>query len=124
MKHREGTGSLKCRMCDASFQMPIHHLHEPIDVFSEWLDECEAAEKKNSGGGGGSFGVSGRGVGGMSGGNNNINFDSDDDDDDDDLGEASGLGKQQDTSTANNQTLQNQYSLNSLGVEDSDDDSD
>ena len=124
MKHREGTGSLKCRMCDASFQMPIHHLHEPIDVFSEWLDECEAAEKKNSGGGGGgSFGVSGRGVGGMSGGNNNINFDSDDDDDDD-LGEASGLGKQQDTSTANNQTLQNQYSLNSLGVEDSDDDSD
>ena len=23
--------------------MPIHHLHEPIDVFSEWLDDCEAA---------------------------------------------------------------------------------
>jgi transcription elongation factor Elf1 len=35
--------------------MPIHHLHEPIDVFSEWLDACEAAEKGNivtsSGGG-------------------------------------------------------------------------
>ena len=29
--------------------MPIHHLHEPIDVFSEWLDACEAAEKGNSG---------------------------------------------------------------------------
>jgi transcription elongation factor Elf1 len=25
--------------------MPIHHLHEPIDVFSEWLDDCEAAER-------------------------------------------------------------------------------
>ncbi len=23
--------------------MPIHHLHEPVDVFSEWLDDCEAA---------------------------------------------------------------------------------
>lgn len=49
MKLREGTGSLECRICDASFQMPIHHLHEPIDVFSEWLDACEAAEKGNSG---------------------------------------------------------------------------
>jgi transcription elongation factor Elf1 len=45
MKLREGTGSLNCRICAASFQMPIHHLHEPIDVFSEWLDACEAAEK-------------------------------------------------------------------------------
>jgi len=51
MKLREGTGSLNCRICDASFQMPIHHLHEPIDVFSEWLDACEAAEKGNSGAG-------------------------------------------------------------------------
>jgi transcription elongation factor Elf1 len=25
--------------------MPIHHLHEPVDVFSEWLDDCEAAER-------------------------------------------------------------------------------
>mmetsp|Transcript_9915 Transcript_9915/g.18642 ORF Transcript_9915/g.18642 Transcript_9915/m.18642 type:complete len:132 (+) Transcript_9915:117-512(+) len=48
MKLREGTGSLNCRICDASFQMPIHHLHEPIDVFSEWLDACEAAEKGNT----------------------------------------------------------------------------
>ena len=52
MKLKEGTGSLNCRICDASFQMPIHHLHEPIDVFSEWLDACEAAEKGTSGGGG------------------------------------------------------------------------
>lgn len=49
MKLREGTGSLTCRICDASFQMPIHHLHEPVDVFSEWLDACEAAEKGTSG---------------------------------------------------------------------------
>jgi transcription elongation factor Elf1 len=43
MDFRAGIGSLACRLCAASYQMPIHHLHEPIDVFSEWLDDCEAA---------------------------------------------------------------------------------
>mmetsp|Transcript_18115 Transcript_18115/g.28422 ORF Transcript_18115/g.28422 Transcript_18115/m.28422 type:complete len:169 (-) Transcript_18115:62-568(-) len=45
MDLKNGTGSLSCRMCSASYSMPIHHLHEPIDVFSEWLDDCEAAER-------------------------------------------------------------------------------
>ena len=44
MNLREGIGSLECRLCGASYQMPIHHLHEPIDVFSEWLDDCETAQ--------------------------------------------------------------------------------
>jgi transcription elongation factor Elf1 len=43
MDFRAGVGSLNCRLCAAAYQMPIHHLHEPIDVFSEWLDDCEAA---------------------------------------------------------------------------------
>ena len=43
MDNKAGVGSLLCRLCSASYQMPIHHLHEPIDVFSEWLDDCEAA---------------------------------------------------------------------------------
>eukprot|EP00816_Leptocylindrus_hargravesii_P003567 CAMPEP_0196812724 /NCGR_PEP_ID=MMETSP1362-20130617/29887_1 /TAXON_ID=163516 /ORGANISM="Leptocylindrus danicus, Strain CCMP1856" /LENGTH=150 /DNA_ID=CAMNT_0042188551 /DNA_START=90 /DNA_END=542 /DNA_ORIENTATION=+ len=47
MDTKGGIGSLACRLCGASYQMPIHHLHEPIDVFSEWLDDCEAAEKAN-----------------------------------------------------------------------------
>ena len=51
MDQKRGTGSLACRLCGASFQMPIHHLHEPIDVFSEWLDECEAVARQSSGGG-------------------------------------------------------------------------
>ena len=37
-------GSLRCRLCAAAYSMPINHLHEPIDVFSEWLDDCEAAQ--------------------------------------------------------------------------------
>ena len=44
MNLRDGIGSLECRLCGASYQMPIHHLHEPIDVFSEWLDDCETAQ--------------------------------------------------------------------------------
>jgi transcription elongation factor Elf1 len=43
MDFRVGIGSLACRLCGASYQMPIHHLTEPVDVFSEWLDDCEAA---------------------------------------------------------------------------------
>ncbi|CAB9510216.1 Transcription elongation factor 1 homolog [Seminavis robusta] len=43
MDFKASVGSLTCRLCAASYQMPIHHLHEPIDVFSEWLDDCEAA---------------------------------------------------------------------------------
>lgn len=44
---KAGIGSLSCRMCGASYQMPIHHLHEPVDVFSEWLDDCEAAHNRS-----------------------------------------------------------------------------
>ena len=42
-------GSLRCRLCSAAYSMPINHLHEPIDVFSEWLDDCEAAQNPRDG---------------------------------------------------------------------------
>jgi transcription elongation factor Elf1 len=45
MDHKKGLGKLDCRVCAAQYQMPIHHLTEPIDVFSEWLDDCEAAQR-------------------------------------------------------------------------------
>ena len=51
MDNKAGVGSLNCRLCAASYQMPIHHLHEPNDVFSEWLDDCEAAANGGRGGG-------------------------------------------------------------------------
>ena len=35
----KGIGSLKCRVCGASFQMRINYLTEPVDVFCD----CEAA---------------------------------------------------------------------------------
>ena len=34
-------GDLKCRICGESFQTTIHSLTDPIDIFSEWLDETQ-----------------------------------------------------------------------------------
>lgn len=115
MEHKKGTGTLTCRICDASFQMPIHHLHEPIDVFSEWLDACEAAERGDGGrendvDDGGNEGVTSYATG---------NF-SDDDDDDDDLGRASGLGNKD--KKRSGQEAKHDYGT--MGLDDSDDDSD
>ena len=117
MKLREGTGSLNCRMCGASFQMPIHHLHEPIDVFSEWLDECEAAEKRKNGlDVDGSGGLDGTAVGGN--GRRDYDYDSDEGDE---LPDSSGLAGQAKNNNAS--AKPQQHSLATLGVGDSDDDS-
>ncbi|RLN91816.1 hypothetical protein BBJ28_00005523 [Nothophytophthora sp. Chile5] len=44
-------GHLSCRVCTESFQTPIHctspplsrsNLSAPIDVYTDWIDECEA----------------------------------------------------------------------------------
>eukprot|EP00936_MAST-01D_sp_MAST-1D-sp1_P002838 g2838.t1 len=45
----KGIGSLKCRVCGASFQMRINYLTEPVDVFCEWLDAHEAEAEGGSG---------------------------------------------------------------------------
>mmetsp|Transcript_4345 Transcript_4345/g.6499 ORF Transcript_4345/g.6499 Transcript_4345/m.6499 type:complete len:86 (-) Transcript_4345:312-569(-) len=42
MHWNEGTGELSCRICGANFQSAINYLTEPIDLFSEWIDACEA----------------------------------------------------------------------------------
>ena len=107
MDHKAGTGSLACRLCGATFQMPIHHLNEPIDVFSEWLDECEAAQNPNSAAPGAA------------------DAPTYDDEDDDDLPESSGLGPRKVTAKPsaqlNNRNSDNARSID-LGDENSDDD--
>ncbi|XP_008813833.1 transcription elongation factor 1 homolog [Phoenix dactylifera] len=35
------TGEAYCRACKAIYITSINHLTEPIDIYSEWLDECE-----------------------------------------------------------------------------------
>jgi hypothetical protein len=111
MDFRAGVGSLECRLCGASYQMPIHHLHEPIDVFSEWLDDCETAQQ------------------GRNPNEEEVEEEEEDEeeeDDDDDLGEASGLGQQQarKKQAAPAPAAQQRQSYEALGLDDSDDESD
>lgn len=103
MDFKIGIGSLSCRLCAASFQMPIHHLNEPIDVFSEWLDDCEAAQQ-------------GKATGDDA---QQPQYESSEEEDDD-LPEASGLQQKKKAAAAANP----KPSYSALGLDDSDDDSD
>jgi transcription elongation factor Elf1 len=108
MDFKAGIGSLSCRLCGAAYQMPIHHLHEPIDVFSEWLDDCEAAQ-----GGGAAAAAAAAPVGDGH----------DDDEDDDALPESSGMGRKKSTTSSSAKNSNNKRSID-LGDEDSEDDDD
>lgn len=44
LDHKAMIGELVCRVCNAKFQTSITSLTEPIDVFSEWLDETSAEQ--------------------------------------------------------------------------------
>jgi transcription elongation factor Elf1 len=39
-------GALTCSVCDAKYQTQIHDLTEPIDIFTEWLDETSDAQAR------------------------------------------------------------------------------
>ena len=124
----KGVGSLSCRMCSASYEMPIHHLHEPIDVFSEWLDDCEAAERGEVAAAASSSGRGGGGGGDMSRVVHDTSQDYDDDDDgddeEDDLPPASGLGMKNKSLPIEegNKKRKTSVAVTNLGLDDSDDD--
>ncbi len=40
-------GELVCRICDAKFETQINSLTDPIDVFSEWLDEAQTLQEND-----------------------------------------------------------------------------
>ncbi len=117
MDFRAGIGSLACRLCAASYQMPIHHLHEPVDVFSEWLDDCEAAAQ-------------GRNPAAVPAGGAQVpRYQSDDDEEEENLPAPSGLSKEK-TQTApkkkagSGAATSTRPSYNDLGLDDSEEDSD
>eukprot|EP01018_Ginkgo_biloba_P019431 Gb_16585 [translate_table: standard] len=41
MDRKDQIGEALCRICQESFSTSINTLSEPIDVYSEWIDECE-----------------------------------------------------------------------------------
>ncbi|GKY91951.1 hypothetical protein MPSEU_000166700 [Mayamaea pseudoterrestris] len=111
MDHKNGTGSLACRLCGASYSMPIHSLHEPIDVFSEWLDDCEAAANPHDA----SAAAPAR------------YEDEEDDDDDDAILESSGLGGPSAKASSGGNAAAGgaqRESYTDIGLDDSDDDDD
>ena len=132
----KGVGSLACRMCSASYQMPIHHLHEPVDVFSEWLDDCEAAERGEVAAAPSSSSSGRRDLSSVVH-DTNRDYDDDDEDDEDDLPEASGLGQKRVAKNNNSKGTQGDEkeddggtrkgknsAVSSLGLDDSEDDDD
>uniref|UniRef100_A0A7E4V435 Transcription elongation factor 1 homolog n=1 Tax=Panagrellus redivivus TaxID=6233 RepID=A0A7E4V435_PANRE len=45
MDRNRNVGFISCRVCQESFQTSITYLSEPIDVYSDWIDACEEANK-------------------------------------------------------------------------------
>ncbi|KAJ3227986.1 hypothetical protein HK099_007855 [Clydaea vesicula] len=40
-------GHLLCKACGITFQTVTNVLTEPVDVYSDWIDACNALDKKN-----------------------------------------------------------------------------
>ncbi|XP_053466844.1 transcription elongation factor 1 homolog isoform X2 [Ictalurus furcatus] len=45
MERSRNTGIISCTVCLEEFQTPITYLSEPVDVYSDWIDACEAANQ-------------------------------------------------------------------------------
>ncbi|KAI9687525.1 MAG: hypothetical protein M1822_002135 [Bathelium mastoideum] len=48
MDKKAAIGTLACKVCGQTFQMAINYLSVPIDVYSEWIDACDAVAKENA----------------------------------------------------------------------------
>ncbi|XP_041519802.1 transcription elongation factor 1 homolog [Microtus oregoni] len=42
MNHARKTGVISCAVCLEEFQTRITNLSDPVDVYSDWIDACEA----------------------------------------------------------------------------------
>ncbi|KAI5310156.1 hypothetical protein KEM55_001122 [Ascosphaera atra] len=40
-----GLGNLSCKVCGQRFQSGINYLSAPVDVYSDWIDACDAVAK-------------------------------------------------------------------------------
>jgi len=43
MDKTKNAAKIQCTICMEDFQATINFLSEPIDVYNEWIDACEAA---------------------------------------------------------------------------------
>ncbi|KAL1302566.1 hypothetical protein AAFC00_002948 [Neodothiora populina] len=42
---KSGTGDLSCKVCGQSFQTGVNYLSQAVDVYSDWVDACDAVAK-------------------------------------------------------------------------------
>ena len=42
---KAGVGNLNCKSCGQSFQTGTTYLSQPVDVYSDWIDACDAVAK-------------------------------------------------------------------------------
>jgi transcription elongation factor Elf1 len=47
-KKKELLAVIKCRVCDAQYSTMITELSEPVDVYCQWIDACEDANKRSA----------------------------------------------------------------------------
>ncbi|PNS15423.1 hypothetical protein CAC42_682 [Sphaceloma murrayae] len=47
---KSSTGELTCKVCGQSYQTGINYLSAPIDVYSDWIDACDAVAKEAAAG--------------------------------------------------------------------------
>lgn len=49
---KSGTGELGCKVCGQTYQTTINSLSQPVDVYSDWIDACDAVAKEAAAGAG------------------------------------------------------------------------
>ncbi|MDA9097363.1 transcription elongation factor 1 family protein [bacterium] len=49
MDHLTEKGLVECTVCGQKYTCNITHLSEPIDVYSDWIDACDKANKEEEG---------------------------------------------------------------------------
>eukprot|EP01080_Neovahlkampfia_damariscottae_P005437 gene5437-9250_t len=46
MDRKSSTGKVLCRICGTNYQTSISYLTDAVDVFSEWIDECQKENER------------------------------------------------------------------------------
>ncbi|EHL01690.1 putative Transcription elongation factor 1 like protein [Glarea lozoyensis 74030] len=77
---KAGVGELNCKVCNQQFQCSVNYLSAAVDVYSEWVDACDAVAQGTGDGEGGEHAPARAPV--QPGGAKQRNDDEDDNDDD------------------------------------------
>ncbi|KAK4621813.1 Transcription elongation factor 1 [Fulvia fulva] len=46
---KAGVGNLHCKSCLQNFQTGVNYLSQPVDVYADWIDACDAVAKETAG---------------------------------------------------------------------------